>query len=79
MSDRQVHARLTDGAEIVRYERAGKYYYEGLDTYGLRYRRLLHTMKEARQFITSKDEWIPGVPGGSAFDRMMKEQWGGDA
>lgn len=74
MSDRKVHARLTDGAEIVRYERAGKYYYEG---HG--YRRLLHTMKEARQFITSKDEWIPGVPGGSAFDRMMRKQLGGDA
>ena len=58
--------RLKDGAEIVRYDRAGKWYYESGS-----YRRRL-TLAEAVQFVTRPSEWMPGKPGGGAFDCRVR-------
>jgi len=68
--NRTVHALLTDGTEIVRYDRAGKWYVEQPDGY----RRLL-TLTEATQFVVHRREWLPGRIGGSAFDRRMTKRF----
>ena len=72
MSDRTVHARLSDGSDIVRYERAGKWYIEyparslmprqqiGIETAV----KLVKRDRGSRHF--------PNLPGGSAFDRKME-------
>ena len=71
MSDRTVHARLDDGAEIVRYDRAGKWRYENSNT---TYRRTL-SVREAVQFVAHLGEWIEGQPGGLVFDRMVRAKF----
>jgi hypothetical protein len=73
MSDRTVHAILVNGAEIVRYDRAGKWYYESSS-----YRRHL-TITEAVEFVGSPDQWIPDLPGGSAFDRRIRAKFKGQS
>lgn len=67
--DRRVHARTSDGAEIVRYDRAGKWYLEPTD--GTRRRQL--TLAEAIDLATQPDSTtFLRLPGGGAFDRAVR-------
>ena len=65
MNDRRVHA-IVGSAEIVRYDRAGKWYYEEGDT------SKPLTISEAVEFVSDKSQWRPGVPGGLVFDRRVR-------
>lgn len=68
MSDRQVHARLASGSEVVRYNRAGKWYLEHLD--GSRCRL---TLAEAVGYALRPDSaryW--NRPGGQSFDARLR-------
>lgn len=69
--DRRVHATLGNGAEIVRYDRAGKWYYEHEPIGAQPVRRQL-SLTEAVQFVGDEDEWHDGLPGGTQFDRRLK-------
>jgi len=68
MGDRRVHATIGINAQIVRYDRAGKWYYEEGDI------RTLLTISEAVEFVSDKRQWIPGVQGGLAFDRLVRRK-----
>lgn len=65
LPDRRVHAVFQDGGEIVRYDRAGKWWYERGD-----YRRQL-SLNEAVQFVSDESQWNRGVPGGRTFDSRV--------
>lgn len=73
--DRTVHARIVTGtgvAEIVRYDRAGKWYVE--PTWG---KRTQLTMRDAALTAARWSEQVNGSvfydrPGGSAFDRIAR-------
>jgi hypothetical protein len=70
--DRTVHG-LYDGGEIVRYNRAGKWYLEG----PLK-RRMPLLVKDAAQLAAS-GTWYLGRSGGQAFDakvRRLRDQQG---
>lgn len=69
MSDRKVHAKLAGDAVIVRYERAGKWWYEkGED-------RFSQSIETAVQFVSNPQQWMEGVPGGSVFDRKIRAKF----
>lgn len=74
MLDRRVHAVLESGAEVVRYDRAGKWYIEWPDG----------AMKPRRRLNLSKAVWHAtspgavvnyGVPGGQAFDSQVRKTY----
>lgn len=72
--DRRVHCTIStyDGAriEIVRYDRAGRWYYE----HSIGYRRGI-TLAEAVGFASSVRPavtWHEGVPGGRTFDARVR-------
>lgn len=71
-SDRRVHIRLSDGREIVRYDRAGKWYIEYPPRgdgarYALRF-------ADAVSWASMPDaEVFTGLSGGGAFDRAVKD------
>ena len=78
--DRRVHATGTaldgGGFEIVRYDRAGKWYFESDST-----RRLL-TVKDAAAFVGRELQrpgfvWHQEVPGGQRFDAEVRKVRGG--
>lgn len=66
--DRTVHAKLADGSEIVRYDRASKWY---LEQTGRQRRRL--SIKEAAQLVIDdrSSRWYRGRYGGSRFDSLV--------
>jgi hypothetical protein len=67
MSDRRVYVRLPSGVEVVRYDRAGKWYRE----FGGR--RLQITFAEAVCFAQKRRaEVFAGLPGGKAFDAAVR-------
>jgi len=72
-SDRCVHARMHNGIEVVRYDRAGKWYEEHPDG-----SRKKPTLGQA-----VNDAALPGVtvifglPGGSMFDDWVRALRGG--
>jgi len=69
VSDRTIHGRSQSGGEIVRYERAGKWYIE----YGNPPHRLPITVGDAALFATVKGaEAYLGRPGGSQFDAKVR-------
>lgn len=73
MSDRTVHAVCEDGREIVRYERAGKWYIEPKEG-----PRRPVTCAEAASVAAEAWRgdgavWL-GRPGGGAFDRIVRAQ-----
>ncbi len=68
MNDRRVHA-IVGSAKIVRYDRAGKWYYEEGGSC-----KLL-TISEAVEFVSDKRQWRPGVPGGLVFDRRVRSKF----
>lgn len=63
MTDRRVHARTEDGREIVRYERAGKWYWENSD-----HRKRITFGEAVRLARLSGSMVVYGVPGGKRFD-----------
>lgn len=74
MDDRRVHATLLPprqpSIEIVRYERAGKWYWESD-----RLRKHL-TIAEAAALVSGDRYpvvWNEGVPGGSRFDALVRQ------
>ena len=69
MTDRTVHAVTRDGCEVVRYDRAGKWFIESPHA-----RRAL-TLREAAIVATeSGAEASLGLPGGSRFDALVRER-----
>jgi hypothetical protein len=72
MNDRLVHARRANG-EIVRYNRAGKWYVEWLDT-GKRTQLTIRDAARMALFWARNDGGIVyrGLPGGTAFDRLTE-------
>jgi hypothetical protein len=64
--DRTVHAVLADGGEVVRYDRAGKWFLEYPYTRMIAARRL--SLKQAVQHATSPDATVHlGRRGGTRF------------
>jgi hypothetical protein len=73
MTDRRLHAVLSDGRQVVRYERQGKWYVEAPpQPYGPRSR---YSISEVIAIVKRDEaaEVFIGVPGGSAFDRAFKK------
>lgn len=67
--DRRVHATTAESAEIVRYDRAGKWYVERPD--GTR-RQL--TVQEAVSLATAPGaRRYPGQHGGERFDHLVRK------
>jgi hypothetical protein len=65
--DRTVHAVTAGGGEIVRYDRAGKWYHEHAGD--PRERRAV-TFAEAVRIATLPDSTVRrGLPGGARFDK----------
>lgn len=63
--DRRVHGHTFDGGEIVRYERAGKWFIE----YNRhRPRRSISLRVAVNEALYHGDRAIRGVPGGKRFD-----------
>jgi len=76
MSDRKVHAFAENGSEVVRYDRAGKWWVEHPAGSLLPARQV--SMREAARIAI--EFWYErggsvnfGVPGGSAFDREIRK------
>ena len=76
--DRRVHARW-GSIELVRYDKAGKWYVEIPENYGrhgLPAERLHVTLEEAAEralnWSERKGVIYTGVPGGQAFDRLVQ-------
>lgn len=71
--DRTVHARLHGDIEIVRYDRAGKWYLEGGSL-----RRQEVTLREAAlhakywRDCTENGQVFLGLPGGGRFDQIVR-------
>ena len=71
MGDRTVHARGR-GYEVVRYDRAGKWYVESVDG-SRRAVTLDQAVREAMDIKRAREgEVLIGQPGGSAFDRKLR-------
>jgi hypothetical protein len=74
VTDRRVHAVLSDGSFIVRYDRAGKWFREWLPS-ELKPRRMLSmgTVVELSAKATTVNY---GLPGGSTFDTLVRRARG---
>lgn len=71
MNDRRVHAR-NHTFELVRYDRAGKWYAEN-PNFNVRTRLDIHrAAKTAKWLEQTGGQIFYGVPGGSTFDRLVK-------
>jgi hypothetical protein len=70
MSDRIVHGQTVDHAEIVRYDRAGKWYFEWPDR--LRPRRQVTIGEAARAAVEGK--FYLGLYGGRVFDQRVRDR-----
>lgn len=72
MSDRTVHAASpTLGLEIVRYDKAGKWFVEFSE--GGRCSRSVRGAALEALSIARQGGWVQlGLPGGSAFDRLYR-------
>lgn len=70
-SDRRIHGYSQSGGEIVRYERAGKWYLEYRDS------RLPCTVEDAALFATAEGaQAFLGVAGGTRFDSLVRRDRG---
>lgn len=67
-SNRQIHAVMADGSEIVRYDRAGKWYLERRDGHK-------HiTLREAAEFAIEPGARINDArPGGQSFRAEVRK------
>jgi hypothetical protein len=69
--DRRVHARFPWGTEVVRYERAGKWYLEARD--GARDSiKFLTAVHYGRKAANQGGEVFFGVSGGTRFDAAVR-------
>ncbi len=70
--DRTVHARYRD-MEIVRYDRAGKWYLEPTIPGCKRQHVTIKVAAESARWglLNAGGSWTPGLSGGSAFDRLV--------
>ena len=66
--DRRVHAVLSDGGAVVRYDRAGKWFVEYPSG-----RRSVSVREAARLAAEHAETVYTGLPGGRTFDRIV---WG---
>ena len=66
--DRRVHARLQDGSEVVRYDRAGKWWIEG--SHG---RRRVSIADAALAAAHEAVEFHFDLPGGKLFDAAVRD------
>lgn len=66
MTDRTVHATTEDGRHIVRYNRAGKWYAENMDS-----RRHISLAEAVRLATLSGSTVRVGLPGGTMFDAKV--------
>lgn len=65
--DRTVHGRsVADAWEVVRYDRAGKWYIEHTDG-----RRVRVTVQHAAT-VAAAGAFFPRLPGGRVFDQMVR-------
>jgi hypothetical protein len=66
--DRKVHARLSDGTEVARYDRAGKWYLER----GVSRQKV--TIDQAISAVNNDPDadHFSGIEGGSTFDRGVR-------
>lgn len=69
-ADRSVHASHSDGTEVVRYDRAGKWYIERASdpriAVGLR--------RAVREALRSGMSVYLGLPGGTMFDSKIRTE-----
>lgn len=73
MSDRTVHGITSNGWEIVRYDRAGKWYCEKFSDTDRDNERHLLTLEVAVMSLTgSNDQVFLGLPGGRTFDARVR-------
>ena len=70
-NDRTVHAE-NGGTQVVRYDRAGKWYIEYTNP-DLKRRAVSVTEAAitARNLITMRGTWHKGLPGGAMFDAIV--------
>lgn len=72
MGDRTVHALMLDRSEIVRYDRAGKWYHEHIDKWMGTTGRKNITVREAAELAVGERAYVfTGRPGGGTFDRLV--------
>jgi hypothetical protein len=67
--DRTVHGRTRTGSEIVRYDRAGRWW---LEAPGKRLPLNVHFAAD----LAAKHEFFPGLPGGRRFDALVRARRG---
>lgn len=68
-ADRRVHARLGDGAQVVRYAKAGKWFLERGEN-----RQVIKVDDAVKLVMTDHEaEHYSGVPGGEIFDRKIEK------
>lgn len=70
MNDRRVHAVLEDGTEIVRYDRAGKWFTEN----GARGKRHIHISMAAWLACEPGATIHYGLAGGKRFDAAVRRR-----
>jgi len=73
MPDRRIHAKYAD-MEIVRYDRAGKWYLEPTFS-GLKRQHVtiaVAALSAKWGIQNAGGTWYPGLPGGSGFDVLMR-------
>ncbi len=77
-TDRTVHATLpTQDAEVVRYDRAGKWYVEPRDPELRRRKRRRIALNEAVRLTVADGTWHEGRTGGRAFDAKVRRALSG--
>lgn len=72
MSDRMIHAKLIDLIEVVRYDRAGKWYIENLETGKRKHVGVLDAAEEAARIYREGGIIYFDRPGGSKFDQWAR-------
>ncbi len=70
--DRTVHAKFIDQIEVVRYDRAGKWYIEYLDGRKRKHVGVLDAAEEAARIAREGGVIYYGQPGGGRFDHWAK-------
>jgi hypothetical protein len=67
LDDRRVYVVLSDGSEVVRYDRAGKWKLEAQSA-----KRSLSFREAVNLAHTPRAQVRFGIPGGSLFDRAVR-------